>query len=65
MLYYRLLKKDVKEAEKVVAGQVKTVAEKNTVVTRVCDAYGDVIPGVCRKVCCMWCDTKWGYVMTP
>lgn len=35
MLYYRLLKKDVKEAERVVSGQIKTVAESNTVIPRV------------------------------
>ena len=35
MLYYRLLKKDVKEAERVVCGQIKTVTEKNTVIPRV------------------------------
>ena len=35
MLYYRLLKHDVKEAQKVVCGQVKTVAEENTVTHRV------------------------------
>ena len=44
ILYYRLLKKDFKEAEKVVCGKVKTVAEKNTIITRVC---GCVIPWVC------------------
>ena len=36
MLYYRLLKHDVKEAQKVVCGQAKTVAEENTVIPRVC-----------------------------
>lgn len=36
MLYYRLLKKDIKEAERVVSGQVKMVAELNTVIPRVC-----------------------------
>jgi arginyl-tRNA--protein-N-Asp/Glu arginylyltransferase len=35
MLYYRLLKHDVKEAQKVVCGQAKTVAEENTVIRRV------------------------------
>ncbi len=35
ILYYRLLKKDVKEAQRVLCGQAKTVAEKNTVITRV------------------------------
>ena len=35
MLYYRLLKHDVKEAKKVVCGQAKTVAEENTVTHRV------------------------------
>ena len=35
MLYYRLLKHDVKEAQKVVCGQAKTVAEENTVIPRV------------------------------
>ena len=35
MLYYRLLKHDVKEAQKVVCGQAKTVAEENTVTHRV------------------------------
>ena len=35
MLYYRLLKQDVKEAQKVVCGQAKMVAEENTVIPRV------------------------------
>ena len=35
MLYYRLLKHGVKEAEKVVCGQAKTVTEENTVTHRV------------------------------
>ena len=35
MLYYRLLKHDVKEAQRVVSGQVKTVADTNTVIPRV------------------------------
>ena len=35
MLYYRLLKHDVKEAQKVVCGQAKSVAEENTVTHRV------------------------------
>ena len=35
MLYYRLLKHDVKEAQKVVCGQAKTVTEENTVTHRV------------------------------
>jgi hypothetical protein len=36
MIEHRLLRKDIKEAEKVVCGQNMTVTEKNTVVTRVC-----------------------------
>lgn len=36
MLYYRLLKNNVEEAQKIVCGKIKTVAEKNTVITRVC-----------------------------
>ena len=39
MLYYRLLKHDVKEAQKVVCGQPKTVAEENTVIPRVCSMH--------------------------
>ena len=35
VLYYRLLKHDVREAQKVVCGQPKTVAEANTVIPRV------------------------------
>ena len=35
VLYYRLLKHDVREAQKVVCGQPKTVAETNTVIPRV------------------------------
>ena len=40
MLYYRLLKHDVKEAQKVICGQAKTVAEENTVIPRVCTVPG-------------------------
>ena len=42
MLYYRLLKHDVKEAQKVVCGQAKTVAEENTVIPRVCNMHAPV-----------------------
>ena len=35
MLYYRLLKYNVKEAQRVVCGQTKMVAEENTVISRV------------------------------
>ena len=35
LLYYRLLKHDVREAQKVVCGQAKTVTEDNTVTHRV------------------------------
>ena len=35
MLYYRLLKHNVKEAQKVICGQAKTVVEENTVTHRV------------------------------
>lgn len=35
MLYYRLLKHDVREAQKVVCGQAKTVADENMVTHRV------------------------------
>ena len=35
MLYYRLLKYNVKEAQRVVCGQTKMVAEENTVIPRV------------------------------
>lgn len=48
MLYYRLLKHDVKEAQKVVCGQAKTVAEENTVIPRVC-----TVPGTLVSACMM------------
>ena len=35
MLYYRLLKQDVKQAQKIVCGQAHLVAEKNTIIPRV------------------------------
>ena len=35
MLYYRLLRQDVHEAQRVICGQGKLVAEENTVVPRV------------------------------
>ena len=35
LLYYRLLKHDVREAQKVVCGQAKTVTEDNAVTHRV------------------------------
>ena len=35
MLYYRLLKHDVKEAQRVICGQTKMVATENTVIPRV------------------------------
>jgi len=35
VFYYRLLKYNVREAQKIVCGQVKSVAEKNTIITRV------------------------------
>ena len=49
MLYYRLLKHDVKEAQKVVCGQAKTVAEENTVIPRVC-----TVPGTLVSACMIW-----------
>ncbi len=39
MLYYRLLKYDVREAQRVVCGQTKVVAEENTVIPRVSCTY--------------------------
>ena len=35
IFYYRLLKYNVREAQKIVCGQVKSVAETNTIITRV------------------------------
>lgn len=35
MLYYRLLKHNVREAQKVVCGQAKAVADENTITHRV------------------------------
>lgn len=35
MLYYRLLREDVRSAQRVVCGQTHFVAEKNTVLPRV------------------------------
>ena len=43
VLYYRLLKHDVKEAQKVVCGQTKTVVETNTVIPRVSRIYIHVL----------------------
>ena len=35
VLYYRLLKSNVKEAQRIVCGQIKNVTEENTVISRV------------------------------
>jgi len=35
VLYYRLLKSNVKEAQRVGCGQIKNVTEENTVISRV------------------------------
>ena len=50
MLYYRLLKQDVKQAQKIVCGQAHLVAEKNTVIPRVSMKRANVVIHV--EVCC-------------
>ena len=58
VLYYRLLKHNVREAQKVVCGQAKTVAEANTVIPRVSEIlslFSSSLPPLCSLHCLPTC----------